>query len=282
LFFRGVGPAADGKLRSGRAERTPLPDKLAGLEVRIEQSRPPAALRLPLISVRQETECGETQSATAACLLTSVQAQIPFELSIAPAAGEGAGRPPLARLVLWEDGRPGAAAPVQPVSIHAHVVTSCDLNWDTKPASVCSRTAYRADGRPADRNRPVSRGDSIVIYAYGLGPVFPPAETGKPSPEGAEVAMSGVRRIWASLRDQPVNASASLAPFFDPAAADPSSTAIEWAGLTPGQTGLYQLNIRVPETFEPKLPCGPEVSSNAVAWVTTALGSELVPFCVAP
>jgi hypothetical protein len=52
--------------------------------------------------------------------------------------------------------------------------------------------------------------------------------------------------------------------------------------LTPGQTGLYQLNIRVPETFEPKLPCGPEVSSNAVAWVTTALGSELVPFCVAP
>lgn len=282
LFFRGVKPLADGKLRSAQAEKTPLPETLAGLSVRIEQADPPTSVRAPILSVRQETECGATQSVTSTCLLTSVRVQIPFELSVVPASSDHNSAVPVARLILEEDGQLGNVSAVQPVAWNGHVVTSCDMAWDTNPASTCSRVAYHADGKPVDRNHPAKSGEIISIYAYGLGPTWISAETGKPSPEGAEVVMSGVRRVWASLRNEPVNASDSLPRFFDAAASDDAKTVIEWVGLTPGQIGLYQLNLAIPVDFKPLIPCGPEVHSNAAAWVTTSRGSEVVPFCMIP
>jgi hypothetical protein len=97
--------------------------------------------------VRHESECEEAQLANPACLLASIRIQAPFELPLV------SGNP---RLILEQDGVPGAAFPLQLVVANAHVLASCDANWDTKPDCVCSRTVHRADGRPADRDNPLS------------------------------------------------------------------------------------------------------------------------------
>src|SRR5262249_44591776 len=51
-----------------------------------------------------------------------------------------------------------------------------------------------------------------------------------------------------------------------------ASWAIRFAGLTPGEIGPYQLNLDVPTSFQPILPGGDEVRSNASALTTTQWG----------
>jgi hypothetical protein len=118
------------------------------------------------------------------------------------------------------------------------------------------------------------------VYAFGLGPTWPAAETGKPAPVGSEIRQSGVLRVWATLRSEPINASASAPRFFDSEASKLPGDAIQFAGLAPGWVGLYQLNIQVPRSFQTILPCGSEIHANALALVTTPQGSEVVPLCV--
>ncbi len=74
-------------------------------------------------------------------------------------------------------------------------------------------------------SNPIHRGDTVVIYLTGLGRTWPAVDTGSPAP-------------------------------FDPLAfaqVQPSVTlggqvaTVEYAGLTPGLVGVYQINVRVPD-----------------------------------
>jgi uncharacterized protein (TIGR03437 family) len=278
LFFNGIKPGPDGKLRSATADVQALPVTLAGLSARVTQARHAVDQRIPVFSIRQENQCGGTQPASAGCVLTAMRVQIPFELSLEP---EPEGRPAApAQLILEEDGQASKPFPLQPVVSNAHVLTSCDQDWDTHPESACNRLAFHADGRKVNAAAPAKRGEVIAVYVYGLGPTWPAAPTGKPAPNGVEIPQSGVLRVWAELRDQPINASASAPRFFDSEAASQPGDAIQFAGLAPGWVGLYQLNILVPDDFKTVLPCGGEIHANAVALITSPKGSETVPLCV--
>lgn len=268
LFFRGIARMPDGTLRSGQAQMVPLPDNLAGLSVAILQLPQTSPYRVPLLSVRQHNEC-EDASGQPRCLLTAIRVQIPTELT-----------PAVAKLTVEVDGDPSRNFLVRPVRDDAHVITTCDLTWDTNPGSACTRIAFHGDGSPVDEIRPARRGETIVIYAHGLGPTIPRVPSGTAAPAGVEVVDSVMRQLtmrFLTLR----NANPSLPRYFE---ATPEGVAsdIVFAGLTPNQVGLYQLNVVVPESVAIPILCGGDTRSNVVAKVTTARGVENLPLCVEP
>jgi uncharacterized protein (TIGR03437 family) len=84
-----------------------------------------------------------------------------------------------------------------------------------------------------DATHPATAGDVVVIYCTGLGATTPPVATNQTSPAPAAVAA-----IQPTVSVGGVNA------------------AVQFAGLTPGSVGLYQVNVQIP----PGVPAGSAVS----------------------
>ncbi len=268
LFFRDIGRSANGRDRIATAGSIPLPETLAGLSVAMQQLPDPEFRRIPLLAVRQQNEC-EDASGRPECLLTAIRVQIPTNLT-----------PTIAKLRVETDGVSSRTFLMRPVRDDAHVLTVCDGVWDTNPATDCLRIAFHPDGRRVDEGHPAVRGGSIVLYAFGLGPTNPPVVTGTAAAEGAEVIDSVKRQL--SVRFSVFrNASGGLPRYWETEPVGVMSVPA-YVGLTPGQVGLYQINVRIPESLEIPLGCGDGTRSNVLVKVTTARGTENVPVCVAP
>jgi uncharacterized protein (TIGR03437 family) len=258
LFFRGLGPLSSS----------------ADLSLSISQSG--NTLKVPLLSMTQDKDD-----------VTGLRVQIPFELlaSTTPRLGPKGVQVPDVELTLLQNGQPSRTFPLRPVSENGHVLTSCDLSGDTNPDTVCTRTAYHADGRPVGIEFPAAKGETVIVYAYGLGQTDPPAATADVSPAGRSILDPQEPRILVTVQDQFLNANPAVPRNFVSEAFNYPAARVEFAGLAPGQLGLYQLNVVVPSTFQVDFRCGPDeaigsIRSNGFFWVTTAQGSELVPLCV--
>ncbi|HYP07190.1 MAG TPA: hypothetical protein VER03_13240, partial [Bryobacteraceae bacterium] len=83
---------------------------------------------------------------------------------------------------------------------------------------------------------PIHRGDVLTIYATGLGRTNPAVESGVPSP--AEPLASVLNTPTVTLGGVPM--------------------AVEFAGLTPGEVGVYQINVRI----DARAPLGLDVPLN--------------------
>jgi uncharacterized protein (TIGR03437 family) len=274
LFFRNVTPFRDGTLRSAEAKTAPLPTVLGGLSVQTNQ--PP--LSFPIFAVRQENDCIDVQG-NPACLLTSLRVQVPFNLQ---PAGE-------LELVLLVDGEASRSFRLAQITDNAHVLTSCDLTWETKWDTSCSRLTFHADGTVVTEKSPAYPGESIVVYLWGLGVTTPSVPSGEPSPPGVVLTqVPGVPAVRARLLDGPlVNPTAIPAFYSREDSADPGLP-IEFVGLTPGQIGLYQINLKLPKSFAPTTSCGDPIfgqagitiAANAVLHITTLYGgTEELGFC---
>lgn len=286
LFFRGVSPLPGGVARSGDAKTVPLPTTLAGLSMKISQSGLASPLAVPIVSVRQDKDCdaGSTE-----CFITSTRVQIPFELpaSSTPRLGSEGVKVPDAELTLEADGQASRSFLLRPVSENGHVLTSCDLAGDTNPDSVCSRVAYHADGRPVDIDAPAARGETVILFAYGLGQTTPPATTAVTSGTGLSVLDPQQPRMFVTLRDSFLNSPPSLPRAIIAEPYNMPWAQVDFAGLTPGQVGMYQVNVPIPMSFQAPVRCGPDpvvgaIRSNGFLQLTTAQGTEGIPICVTP
>jgi len=78
----------------------------------------------------------------------------------------------------------------------------------------------------ADANAPATAGDVLVMYTVGLGAVDPPVKAGDPAPYATVIAP-----VTVTIGGQ--------------------TATVQFAGLTPGSAGLYQVNVTVPPGIDP-------------------------------
>jgi uncharacterized protein (TIGR03437 family) len=81
-------------------------------------------------------------------------------------------------------------------------------------------------------SNPVKIGDTIVIYALGLGPTSPPVPSGTASPSSTLAVVPGTTKVCFGVET----------PFFQAPCATPL-----FVGLTPNYVGLYQVNVTIPK-----------------------------------
>ena len=256
------------------AKTVPLPTVLGGLSVHVSQ--PPVSF--PIFAVRQENDCIDGQ-VSPACLLTSLRVQVPFKLQ------------PVKELVLEVDGKAGRSFPLTQNTDNAHVLTSCDLSWDTNWASSCSRLSFHADGTVITDKSPARPGETIIVYLWGLGETSPRVPSGEPSPPGVVVTqVPGTPAVRARILDGPRASLTALQAFYSPEDSGDPGLPIEFVGLTPGQIGLYQVNVAIPRSFTPTTSCGDpiagetiRIAANAVLHITTLYeGTQELGVCWKP
>jgi uncharacterized protein (TIGR03437 family) len=229
----------------------PLPTVLAGISVTLNQAG------VPLLAIQQIPVCSGDSGSD--CVITAITVQIPFELGMSAST-----------LVVTENGNASKTFKVSPVADHVHVMTLCDVYPSPKfvrssqPVSAltpaCAPVATHANGDLITAYDPAAAGEEIVIWAFGLGATSPAVKTGTATPTPAPVMANAPLIVQFDARP---NAGASR-PYLNPMILSPFVPVAIFAGLTPGQVGLYQVNLKIPDTLSPVGACTTTVPGNAL------------------
>jgi uncharacterized protein (TIGR03437 family) len=132
----------------------------------------------------------------------------------------------------------GLAAGRYPLVIHsfANNVASTAFNLTVSKYAPAVLTGgggqaaiFHLDGSYVTRDHPANRDEDLVIFATGLGPT-----TGGTVTTGAAAPAS------------PLAVTGTVAVFFGDPSWKQAAIIVDWSGLAPGLTGIYQLNVRVP------------------------------------
>jgi uncharacterized protein (TIGR03437 family) len=130
----------------------------------------------------------------------------------------------------------GIAGPTIPVQIAAGAPAFFQL--DTQ-----SVIATRPDASVVTADNPASPGDTLILYATGMGQVVPPLSD-REVPLRA-LAIKQLSDLKVNIDGVPLDASF-----------------IAYAGVCPGFAGLYQVNLRLPDTVNPNPEIQVSLSNN--------------------
>lgn len=263
VFAQGV---ASGLTTDIWAPGVPLPRTLAGISVTLRQAFGTSPIAVPLIAIRPVGNCTTALSTGNCAQLVGITVQIPFELvpicllCLSPVSNN-------AELTIEEAGRTGKTiVRFEPVPDRIHVVTNCDPSqvFGNEP---CHGIVTHADGSPVTLVRPATQGETLVMYAVGLGLTVPSVASGAPSPAPPATTMGPIRVGFDfSANAPPVRPQAPVTPVF--------------AGLSPSAVGLYQVNFVVPEPPSGTPPCSGSVLSNLTVSISGELSFDGAGICV--
>jgi hypothetical protein len=175
-------------LPSGFVDATtvPLPTTLAGISVTLNPNSYTES-PVPLLSIQQTPLCytgtyPASSGSTPDCLITAITVQMPLNLGLViynPFTGTPPPTP-VTVLVVGENGNPSKAFNIIPVSDKLHVLSDCDnyLIGSFKSVPVgydnpCDGVVTHSDGTIVSAAHPALAGETIVVYAVGLGPTKP-------------------------------------------------------------------------------------------------------------
>lgn len=265
------------------AQAVPLPTNLAGISVTLRQTYPAKSWQLPMFAVEQFNRCTGS-SVTAACLMTAITVQIPFDMANPQ---QLLVIPQFTALTISENGVPSASFQVQPAFDRVHILQSCDIGGRTEGAGICYPLVTHADGSlvlqdirlngQPQTHTEAQPGEELVMYAYGLGPVTPQVQAGTFSPVPAAGATEPFYLRYDYSPDAP--------PTLPLLAGAPAGNQLPFVGLTPGQVGLYQINFVVPPPPVGTAACGVAgAQSNLTVSILAAGGGSFdgAAICVDP
>ncbi len=152
---------------------------------------------------------------TAAPIYYASSGQINFEIPINAATGDGT-------VQVVRNGTPGNL-----IYVDINAVVPRFIVYDGG-YGIMTTPAGALTGIPSN---PVKVGDTIVIYALGLGPTTPPVPSGTASPSSTLATVPGTTKVCFGTES----------PFYQA----PCATAL-FSGLTPNFVGLYQVNVTIP------------------------------------
>jgi uncharacterized protein (TIGR03437 family) len=137
----------------------------------------------------------------------------------------------------------------------------------------CNSMVSHGDGTLVTALSPAKSGEEVVIYGFGLGGTVPDVETGAATP--ATASTVAVRNFMVQFDFYP-NAAPSV-PYISPGTGRPTFIDPAFAGLTPGQVGLYQINVILRASPASLSPCSTYDGGNpsAVVNLLNVLGSNL-------
>ena len=160
--------------------------------------------------------------------VTEAASALPLPLTLGGAMVTVEGLP--APLLFVSEGQinlqiPHAVPAGAPVSIVVNVggaeVTGTLVTTDTDPA-LFGIVVHHADGSLNAADNPVNRGDAVIVYGTGIGPVDSTPADGNP-PDGLSTGAQTARAFFGGVEGT-----------------------VYWSGLAPGFVGLWQLNLQVP------------------------------------
>ncbi|MEI9977017.1 MAG: hypothetical protein WDO73_36180 [Ignavibacteriota bacterium] len=250
------------------------PTQLAGISLKLSQlsygkGLPLPSLAVPIVSIAQKNTCidpltGQPSSTALACVMTSITVQIPFEIVVDPFT-----MPPYTSLTVTQDGVVSPSFNVATAHDNVHILTCSGQPCIT-----------HADGTLLSAGTPLVAGETLTVYVVGLGAATPAVPSGQPTPTPAPT----IPGLYVDLVFG-ANAGPGLSFLNPPPTGQPAK--VTFAGLTPGQIGLYQINFQLPTVF-PSIPqCGVSgnlyVASNLAINVETPYYShDGVAICVQP
>jgi len=244
-----------------KAPGLPLPATLSGISVTLSQTEygkglPLGSYQVPLLSVTQTNSCSDPSATAPQCFLTSITVQIPFELVVDPFT-----MPPYTTFAISQDGVVSQSFAVSTADDSIHVLTTCG-------AYCGSPCVTHPDGTLVLYSSPAQPGETIVIYAVGLGATTPSVPTGQATPSPAPT-VPGININFDFRPNAAPTRPAALTPIEVDLGAAPA-----FAGLTPGQVGLYQINVQLPATFPPESYSGGSAFNPIVSNLTITIGSR--------
>ena len=251
LFVRGL------KVPDAAANGLPLPTTLAGITVRVRSGISGYPEQLPIFSVRTFDFCAGRIGTS--CPLTHVTVQIPTEPTCVP-TGQipnecTIGPAAVIMLNVQLNGVSGEDFPVV-VNSAPHILNACDTIFGI--GGICTGIVTHGDGLLIKGNNPARPGETIVIYAVGLGTTAA-VKAGEPSPSQSTKYELNLPLIVSYRLDLP---AASPAP---PVVWSPVTHWVNpaYIGLVPGYVGLNQINVAVPSDIPQNLSsCGGEWGIN--------------------
>jgi uncharacterized protein (TIGR03437 family) len=172
------------------ADKLPLPTTLNGVSVTVN------GMPAPLFAIANTGDYDQ------------VNLQIPYEVT------------GLSTITMVVTNNGVAGAPVQ-VALQREQPGIFVADWNTGAGAILHGTDYGL----VSADRPATRGETVIIYATGLGPVSPAPPTGYPA-SAAPLSLTTI---------PPVVSFGGIA-----------ASEVFFAGLAPGFVGLYQVNARIP------------------------------------
>jgi uncharacterized protein (TIGR03437 family) len=236
------------------------PTTVQGVSVNFVQG--PVTVQLPIMGV-QQTSCPSSAACSPA---TTFTLQIPYELD--PGSADAAG------LQVQENGATSALVVLNRVTDNVHVINTCDQTGIFlsaaygEPAGACVPMVMHAGGPLVDNTAPAKPGETLVLWAYGLGAIdhpipFPCCS----SPDQLPLAV------------QPFNVSFS---YLDAGGFPMKRLGVEvpsYVGMT--GAGLYQVQFVVPAAPASLFPCG-GISTNLTIQVSGPASADTAAVCLQP
>ncbi len=245
------------------AESLPLPTSLGGYAVSAKSNIPGFPTALPIFRV--DSYDGGCALTVAKCDSIAITVQIPMEGKCIPSVSDPFCYGETVVLTVQANGISGQAFPVFVDYRHAivHVLTSGDtiVGGSGCLENGCSQSPYitHADGSLVTAAAPAHAGETIVIYAVGLGITTPAVKSGEAAPSPQPTANAEPISI-SYFTGQETLFLTYIPPLF--------------TGLVTGYVGLYQVNIKLPGKLPDQI-----VSCSQNGWNTLLYSTS---FCWVP